>query len=45
MQGAANVINEFMSQGVIIQDHDGGFTVPSANFSIREQAQQQHFNI
>ena len=45
MQGAANVLNEFMSQGVIIQDHDGGFTVPSANFSIREQVQQPHFNI
>ena len=36
IQGAANVLNEFMSNGVIIQDRDGGFTIPSANFSIRE---------
>jgi hypothetical protein len=45
MQGAANVLNEFLSQGVIVQESDGAFTVPSANFSINQEVQQQRFNI
>ena len=35
IQEAANVLGEFMSEGVIIQDQNGGFSVPSANFTIR----------
>ena len=36
MQGAANVLNEFLSQGVIVQESDGAFTIPSANYSINQ---------
>lgn len=45
MQGAANVLNEFLSQGVIVQESDGAFTIPSANYSINQEVQQQRFNI